>query len=194
MRLGESITETKKVRCSGCRTVIVLTPNPGNPREPIASYPKRSDKTLATKEGYRRIGLYVIFGALCLFMAWVLYFTFSTPATRGSIEGKVKVDGNDLKDGKIRFDTMEEKKPSISATATIKNGHYEIPTKTGPGIGLNKIKITFVHKTGKKVKHPTKDEEIDEEVDRVFAYPDQLNFTVYIKAGKNTGNYEVSSK
>jgi hypothetical protein len=76
MRVGEGFAEPKKVRCSGCGTVILLTPDPANPSDVKISFPKKSDKKNEGSETRKRILLYSAFGAACLFLAFALWWTF----------------------------------------------------------------------------------------------------------------------
>jgi len=44
MKVGEGFVEPKKVRCSGCGTVILLTPDPDDPSNVAISFPGRAAK------------------------------------------------------------------------------------------------------------------------------------------------------
>jgi hypothetical protein len=60
---------------------------------------------------------------------------------RVSVSGDVTVEGTPLKEGTIRFVPTEETS-GPSAAASIKEGHYSIPVRTGPVSGKYVVQIT----------------------------------------------------
>jgi hypothetical protein len=195
MKVSEGFTEPKKIRCSGCGTLILLTPDPTNPSNVAVSFPRKKDKKRGLTENQKRIAIYAIFGGFCLFFLYVLYWANKAPEDRAAVEGKVTLDGTEMLKGKIRFDSLDGK---FTATGDIERGRYAISVRSGPGIGPNKVKITCFEKTGNKVPNPSNPlEEIDEVKDLVspsYHTPDNQQIQVLIKAGSNTFDFEPFSK
>jgi hypothetical protein len=175
MKVGQSFSEPKKIRCSGCRTLILLTPDPTNPSNVAVSFPRTKAKQSGMTETHKRIILYSAFGAMCLFLAYALW-SGRTPPNRAAVEGKVTIDGVAMNSGTIRFDSFDGK---FSASGEITRGTYSISAAKGPWLGMNKVKIKCVEK----------------DVDRVaprFNAEDQ--YKVEIKAGTNNHNFDPLSK
>lgn len=194
MKVGEGFTEPKKIRCSGCGTVILLTPEPGNPSNIAVSFPRKKSKRRGLSEGQQRILLYVIFGGFCLFFLYVLWWANKAPDDHGAVEGTVNLDGSPMDDGIIIFESQDGK--DIKATISISKGRYSISARNGPGLGHNKVTIHSYQSTGKKVPNPAKpDQEIDERIDMVAPrFNNEERKSVTIQAGSNPLNFDVLSK
>jgi DNA-directed RNA polymerase subunit RPC12/RpoP len=142
MKLGDMITEQKKVRCSGCGTVILIEPNPDNPREIITSIPKRRDKPKGMSEAMRRNILIGIAVALILIVVIGVWWTqFSGPSLTAAVEGDVKLDGAPLVKGKIVFTPLDTSKGARAVSIPIERGSYSARASRGPAIGTNKVQI-----------------------------------------------------
>jgi len=193
MKVGEGFTEPKKIRCNGCGTVILLTPDPGNPSNVAISFPRKKDRKSGLTDGQKRVALYTIFGIICLFFLYALWVAVRTPDGQAAVEGRVTLDGDEMKKGKIQFHSLDGK---IMAVGEIVRGRYAISARSGPGIGPNKVKIICLETI--KVKDPSNpDLEKDEVVDRVspaFHEPENPENQIEIKAGSNKFDFAPLSK
>jgi len=119
---------------------------------------------------------------------------------RASISGTVTLDGEPLPSGQIVFQpTLKEgelsKKKGVGrpATATIKDGKYEISAAKGPTVGPNKVQITAIRDTGKTTEQDGKKVAVSEQY-----LPARYNTATLeryeVTSGKNTKNFELKSK
>jgi hypothetical protein len=80
------------------------------------------------------------------FFAWLIAAglvagcTHAPPAVkRAKLEGKVKVNGQPVGNGFIRFMALEAN--GMNAAATISDGHYSIPAEQGPTKGKYRVEF-----------------------------------------------------
>src|SRR5215475_11130925 len=87
MKLGEMIAEEKKVRCSGCGMVIIVTPHPSNPLEVMTSIPKRHEKPKGMSDTQKKK---VLVGALLALGLLVggLFGGAQPPRPPGAVPGR----------------------------------------------------------------------------------------------------------
>ena len=81
----------------------------------------------------------------------------------GSIHGEVALDGNPLKEGQIRFFSLDG---GIGADGLVTDGKYNIVAKEGISAGKYRVEFSFEKKTGKKV--PDRDGGPDDMKDEVI--------------------------
>ncbi len=76
MKLADAITEPKKVRCSGCGLLILLTPDPNDPSHVKASFPKKADRVdeHSMSPAQQKFILLSILGVIVLFFVLVFWF------------------------------------------------------------------------------------------------------------------------
>jgi hypothetical protein len=199
LKIGEAISEPRKVRCTGCGIVIVLTPDEDSPIGMTVSVPQQSGKAKdeskadLARQRNMLIGGAVVAGLILVLGAWWL---FSGPSDRGTVEGEVTVDGAPLEKGTIRFSSLDQTKP-LSATGEIKQGHYRLPASQGPMIGPNRVEIHGERNTGKQVLKPngTPGEMIEEIVEAVAAkYNTKSELKFDVRLGTNTKDFPVTSR
>jgi hypothetical protein len=117
-------------------------------------------------------------------------------ADRGAVSGTVKLDGKPVEQGSILFTPIEGARGTV-AGGEIKNGRYELSSKTGPVVGRNRVDIRAMRKTGKMVPKAfaPPGEMVPEQVE---AIPPRFNLNselkVEIKSGDNTADFDVSSQ
>jgi DNA-directed RNA polymerase subunit RPC12/RpoP len=169
MKIGDGITEAKKIRCTGCGTVILLTPDPSSPGDVKVSYPRKTAKPNTMTEKQKQILLWCGLGALGLVLAIGLWYSLSGPSTHGAVEGEVTLDNAPLEKGTITFMPLEGTK-GVAAKGPIVRGRYS----TRASLGTNKVEIRGGEEN--------------------TLYKLKADLTIEIKAGSNTGNFEVASK
>ena len=69
-----------------------------------------------------------------------------------SISGKVQLDGKPLEQGSILFIPIEGTK-GVPAGGPIVNGDYRLH-QAAQAVGVNRVEVQAVHKTGKMMKNP----------------------------------------
>jgi len=195
LKIGEMVTEPRKVRCTGCSIVILVEPDPNDPLAVKTSIPEqnlnkaksRSEKELAR----RRKVLYGFGGVLVLgLVAWLTWY-YWPPNDRGSIEGSIKLDNEPLEDGKITFISQDGK--NVSVSAAISQGRYRLSVYSGPMVGKNKVEIRSEKKTGRTIDKSG--EPIDEIVESIpERWHAKSKETIDIKPGANSRDYEIKSK
>lgn len=119
-----------------------------------------------------------------------------TDRNRATIQGEVKLDGRPVEHGTIMFAPAVGVK-GMTAGAEIVGGHYQLETKTGPAIGVNRVEIRSPRKTGKMIPKPFpyNKEMMEEAVEGVaprFHSETTLQFDV--KPGENKADFAVSAK
>jgi hypothetical protein len=94
------------------------------------------------------------------------FTTCSDPAARrGPIRGTVRLDGQPLATGKIRFFAVTS--GGIGLEADVQNGQYAVPMEQGPTAGKYRVEFVSHQKTGRKIPDPdgmagdTKDETVN---------------------------------
>lgn len=147
MKIESRITEERKVRCTGCRIVILLTPDPQEPDGMRVSIPKKSDKPKQMSESKKRLLLFGALAVLAITVAVGLWFTLRGPQTHASVDGDVTIDGVPLEKGAIEFETLGAAK--ITTKAGIVRGRYSISA----GLGKNKVRITGDESTNVAAKY-----------------------------------------
>ncbi len=170
LKIGEMISESRKVRCTGCGIVIVVSPDEDSPNGVSATIPQQSSKEKSRSRqelAPQRNILIGILIAVVLVMGIGLWWTFSPPSDRGAVDGKVTLDGQLLEKGEIVFHPIEGTKGPMTMIPIV-NGRYEVGYAKGPGIGRHKIEIHCWEKTG-KMKLGPKGEQVDDEKDVVAA-------------------------
>jgi hypothetical protein len=117
-------------------------------------------------------------------------------ADRGAVKGMVKLDGKPVEQGSILFTPIEGAQGTV-AGGEIKNGRYELSSKSGPAVGRNRVEIRAMRKTGKMVPKAfaPPGEMVPEQVE---AIPPRFNLNselkVEIQSGDNTADFDVSSR
>jgi hypothetical protein len=69
-------------------------------------------------------------------------------APRGSIRGTVRLGGQPLAEGKVRFFALTG---GVSTEGEIRDGRYEIPADRGPTAGKYRVEVVSEKKTGRRV-------------------------------------------
>jgi DNA-directed RNA polymerase subunit RPC12/RpoP len=173
MKVSDGITEQKKIRCTSCGTVILLTPDPSNPGSVTASFPRKTDKPKTMTEKQKQLLLWCVLGSLGIIVAIGLWWTLSGPATHGKVEGTVTLDGTvPLEHGTIVFVPLDSTK-GASASGAITRGRYSMKAPIGP----NKVQIRG-----------------DETQVVAARFGSEWDKQVDIKPGSNAENFEVNSK
>jgi hypothetical protein len=73
------------------------------------------------------------------------------PPRRGSIHGKVTLDGKPVAKANIRFIALEAN--GVNVLAPVKNGVYEVPEGQGPVKGKYRVEFS-VPKPGRRIPNP----------------------------------------
>jgi hypothetical protein len=117
-------------------------------------------------------------------------------ANRATICGQVTLDGKPIEQGSISFTPIQGAQ-GTAVGATIKDGQYRLSAAQGPGIGMNRVEISSIRKTGRKIAKGmggtglTMEETAEAVAPR---FNSNSNVTLEIKAGDNVGNFEAFSK
>jgi hypothetical protein len=115
---------------------------------------------------------------------------------RGAVAGMVKLDGKPVEKGSILFTPIEGARGQVVG-GEIENGRYQLSAKIGPAIGVNRVDIRAMRKTGKMVPKPfappgvTIPEQVEAVAER---FNSKSTLKVLIKSGDNTADFDVSSK
>jgi hypothetical protein len=116
-------------------------------------------------------------------------------ADRGAISGAVTLDGKPLEQGSILFTPIDGARGSVTG-GKIQNGRYELPAKSGPAVGWNRVEIRSMRKTGNMVPKAfgRPGETVPEQVEAIPpGFNTQSKLKVEIKPGDNTANFDVFS-
>lgn len=198
LKIGEMVTEPRKVRCTGCSIVILVEPDPANPSQIKTSIPEqnlnksksRSDKALARQKNLLLAAAALVFiGSL-----GGLWWTFWPSENRAAIEGLVKLDGDPLERGVITFISQDGK--NVNTSALINQGRYLLSANNGPAIGKNKVEIRSEKKTGRSIQKPGAPAgdpipEVVEAIAERFNAKSQL--IIDVKPGPNTKDFDVKA-
>jgi hypothetical protein len=115
---------------------------------------------------------------------------------RSRVSGSVKLDGEPLAQGAIKFVPM----PGVTGVVTgtdIKDGQYELPANIGTSPGQHRVEITAVRKTGQMVQNPLGKigDMIEMETSAVAPrFNSASELTVTISPGDNVHDFDVESK
>jgi hypothetical protein len=113
---------------------------------------------------------------------------------RAAVSGQVLLDGQPVDGGKISFLPIGGD-AALSGWSEIKGGHYAIPAQRGPGVGPNRVDISWLRKTGKKfpgLLPDTTEEEAVQAIPARYRTPSELKAEV--KPGTNEFNFELQSR
>jgi len=114
---------------------------------------------------------------------------------RGEVRGTVVLDGEPLAEGSILFEPTGGNSGPVSG-ATIRDGKYHVVAKKGPPIGLNRIEINGVKRTGRKIAAPPPGRGmIDEIVEMVpDRYNEESKLEREVTKGENVIDFELESE
>jgi hypothetical protein len=112
-----------------------------------------------------------------------------------TISGEVKLDGQPLERGMIKFLPMEGVAGSITS-GEIVQGRYKIAARSGPAIGRNRVEIHGSRKTGRTLQAAfPRNGTIEETVEAVAPqYNSQSTLKFEVKPGENVADFEVTAK
>jgi DNA-directed RNA polymerase subunit RPC12/RpoP len=197
LKIGEMITEERKVRCTGCGIVIVVSPDPADPMSVVANIPEQplGNKRKSDKElGQRRNLLLAVLGVVFLLVLIGIIWSMMGPSDRGGVEGSVTIGADPLEKGTIHFIPHDTSKSAVNGPIT--QGKYRIPASTGPFLGMHKVEIRGEAPTGRQVPNHAKPgemmDEYKENVDPRFHEKSDLIFDV--KSGTNRKDWQVEMK
>jgi hypothetical protein len=148
LKLGEMITEKKKVRCTGCGLVLLVSPNPNDPMSVTATIPqKTSQSRRPISLSRQQLGMLgsVLVAVVALIL--ILWWAFKLPSDRGGIEGNVTVDGAPVEQGTVTLEPEQGR----AVTVKIENGRFRITPKSGPPLGKYRVRISSKKPTGRQV-------------------------------------------
>lgn len=198
LKLSEAVNIERKVRCTGCGVVIMLTPDADSPTGMHAAVAeKKSKKGSGGSAGWRG-QVPVMWGAAGLavvILGFAIWWWMRPPSDRASIEGEVALNQIPLDKGTIKF--ISEDGKNITVLGLITNGRYKIEARHGPKIGPNKIEIRGERNTGKYIpKHGGRPgEEVEETVEAVSElYNTRTILKATVKPGNNVENFKVMPK
>jgi hypothetical protein len=111
---------------------------------------------------------------------------------RASVSGTVTLDGQPLPHGVIDFfPTNGNSGPSAGSTIT--DGHYEIASDKGVVVGLNRVSISSVQKTGRSIQ--SVDAVHEERLEAVPAkYNHESELTRDVQPGANELNFDLKGR
>ena len=138
MKVQDGFIEPKKVRCTGCGIVVMLTPDPDDPEEITVSYPKKTRKRNEMSDAKKRVLLFSILGVLLLSIGGGLWWTLRGPSDRAAVTGDVNYEGVPMENGMISFIQTGD---GTTVTAEIKKGRYVFRASKGPRLGANRVEI-----------------------------------------------------
>lgn len=137
-------------------------------------------------------GILLGFGAL-LGCCAILGCGVGDGAQRAAVHGTVTLDGQPIENGAVQFEPTQGTTGPV-AGATIENGHYSVPQASGPVLGANLVKISGVHKTGKRTRTPT-GQIIDEYAPAIPSrYGKNSTLVVQIELKDNVCDFPLTSK
>ena len=115
-----------------------------------------------------------------------------------SIHGQVTLDGKPLEHGSILFVPIQGAK-GVPTGGPITNGSYELLGPGGPAIGVNRVEVQAVRKSGKMVQDPYAPKGQGKFIElEVGAVSPRFNAGSILKAevkpGDNTANFDVQSE
>ena len=109
---------------------------------------------------------------------------------RGAVQGKISIAGEPLEYGAITFYPTEGTQ-GPTAGAEVKDGQYDLPERSGPVVGKNRIEITGSKSTGRTTRIST-GQEIPEMIPVVPPeYNTESTLVKEIQSGQNTLDFEL---
>lgn len=115
---------------------------------------------------------------------------------RGSVSGKVTLDGDPIEHGSISFHPVGQTRGMVAGGA-IEQGRYSIPAAQGPAVGQNRVEIHASRKTGKKVPDPYGEpgQTMEQSVEAVpQQYNAQSTLVREVKPGNNPLDFDLSTR
>jgi hypothetical protein len=115
---------------------------------------------------------------------------------RAAVKGEVTLDGKPLAQGAIRFTPLEGT-PGVVTGTSIKDGRFELPAEIGAAVGWNRVEITGMKKSGKKVQDPfgPPGQMVEMETSAVAPrFNVSSTLKLEVKAGDNAAPFAVESK
>lgn len=111
-------------------------------------------------------------------------------SNEGQVSGTVRLDGEPLEKGTIRFEAVDGKAPT--AGGPISAGQYSVRVP----IGMSKVSISAPKVVGKKKIYPTPESpEMDVTVEKLLPkYNEKTELTFDVKAGANPKDWDLQSK
>jgi hypothetical protein len=192
LKVPEVVTVERKIRCTSCNAVMVLTPDEMSPTGMTTSMPdtsKKADSKKRHEAAKQQRALLIVLPIVLLALGGIIWWAFFTgPSNRGSVEGEVTVGGISMEKGMIIFVSVDDEKKK-SSPGTIEKGRYKLTASEGPYIGKNKVEIYSPRGTGKEVEKPggRPGEMMEVMVESIHAdYNTQTKLLADIKAGPNT--------
>jgi hypothetical protein len=110
---------------------------------------------------------------------------------RASVYGEVRVGGEPLETGSIKFIPVGGNGPTAGAAIT--NGHYEIAAERGVLVGKNRVEVQGNRKSGRKIRNPFNlDEQVDELVEAVpKEFNEQSKLEREVAPGDNAFDFDL---
>jgi DNA-directed RNA polymerase subunit RPC12/RpoP len=178
LKIAEMISEQRKVRCTGCGVVILLTPDPDAEDGMTVSIPQQLPKP--KQDPGQPVNPWLaagIIAAALIVIGGGLWWYFHVPVDRGAIEGQVSLDNAPLRRGQIRFVPLDGNPKAYTVSIAIVEGRYSASASTGPFLGKNRWEITG-----------NENERVAER------FNVKSNKEIAIKSGDNQHDFDVASK
>ena len=121
--------------------------------------------------------------------------------SRGSVTGLVTIDGRPVSEGRITFYPTAGTSGPV-AGSSIEEGKYRIERKRGAAVGMNRVEIHAMHKTGEpqplapreQRKRPLTSEDMYRSWGvRPLEFESEVPLEIEIKAGQNVFNFPLRS-
>ncbi|HJZ59688.1 MAG TPA: hypothetical protein VKE74_32390 [Gemmataceae bacterium] len=74
------------------------------------------------------------------------------PPRRGTIQGKVTLDGKPVAKANVRFIALEAR--GVNVLASVTDGVYQVPDGQGPTKGKYRVEFSVPSATSRRVQHP----------------------------------------
>ena len=117
--------------------------------------------------------------------------------SRGSVRGRIQLDGTPIKQGHISFFPIRETKGPVVG-GSISGGKYSLSSSTGPVIGWNRMEISWKRATGRKVPAgpPRPPGSMVDEITEAVPpkYNSRSTLEREVKAGKNVFDFDLRSE
>lgn len=181
LKIAEMISEPRKVRCTGCSLVILVSPDEDAPNGVRTSVPEKPSKTGESEADIarrRNILVGAMVAVLILLLAGI-WWTQRGPADRAAVEGRIMLDDVLMDKGTIVFVPIDGT-PGQSVTVGVVNGRYQVSASHGPHIGVYRVEIHSERAGGGELVAKRFNAESTEKIT--------------ISAGLNSKDYDVRSK